>query len=314
MSSVSAIFSQFLQPKLLPGSPNRRSRSSRIPVSISVLKSSRPVSEIDECDVLRDFLKDRAANGDFIARISDRIWLRDLPNADYAESETGPTDDVRLLEEEVLGEENEGGFLKLRSTRAWLSGEASAPLNMKRTVKELPNDNERRLRLNCLRYEALKRDLLFLTVSIGTACSGYCLLALSPQAALSYTTGVFFSCIYFQLLCQHVDKLTKETVPEIFTKRKPKKIGVSTQDLKDIFERSVKGSGIALSSPRLVLPAAIFGVWELCQHFAHDLFDFQLVPAMVGLFAYKAAALVQVYRDNEDLHFVFPDNEEASGD
>lgn len=196
MSSVSAIFSQFLQPKLLPGSPNRRSRSSRIPVSISVLKSSRPVSEIDECDVLRDFLKDRTANGDFIARISDRIWLRDLANVGYAESETGPTDGVRLLEE-VLGEENEGGFLKLRSTRAWLSGEASAPLNVKRTVKELPNDSERRLRLNFLRYEALKRDLLFLTVSIGTACSGYCLLALSPQAALSYTTGVFFRSVAY---------------------------------------------------------------------------------------------------------------------
>lgn len=35
----------------------------------------------------------------------------------------------------------------------------------------------------------------------------------------------------------------------------------------------------------------------------------QLVPAMVGLFAYKAAALVQVYRDNEDLQLIFPENE-----
>jgi hypothetical protein len=33
----------------------------------------------------------------------------------------------------------------------------------------------------------------------------------------------------------------------------------------------------------------------------------QLVPAMVGLFVYKAAALVQVYRDNEDLQLIFPD-------
>lgn len=40
----------------------------------------------------------------------------------------------------------------------------------------------------------------------------------------------------------------------------------------------------------------------------------QLVPAMFGMFAYKAAALVQVYRDNEDLQFVFPDNEEGSND
>lgn len=45
-----------------------------------------------------------------------------------------------------------------------------------------------------------------------------------------------------------------------------------------------------------------------------SLFYLQLVPAMVGLFAYKAAALVQVYRDNEDLQFIFPDNAEGSSD
>lgn len=35
---------------------------------------------------------------------------------------------------------------------------------------------------------------------------------------------------------------------------------------------------------------------------------------MVGMFAYKAAALVQVYRDNEDLRLIFPDNGEESSD
>ncbi|XP_022855660.1 uncharacterized protein LOC111376884 isoform X2 [Olea europaea var. sylvestris] len=92
------------------------------------------------------------------------------------------------------------------------------------------------------------------------------------------------------------------------------RIGIRSQDLQDLFERTVKGSGIALSSPRLVILAAIYGLWELSQHFGHDIFDFQLVPAMVGLFAYKAAALVQVYRDNEDLQFIFPDNAEGSSD
>lgn len=33
---------------------------------------------------------------------------------------------------------------------------------------------------------------------------------------------------------------------------------------------------------------------------------------MFGFFAYKAAALVQVYRDNEDLVMVFPDKEDES--
>lgn len=40
----------------------------------------------------------------------------------------------------------------------------------------------------------------------------------------------------------------------------------------------------------------------------------QIVPAMLGMFVYKAAALVQVYRDNEDLQFVFPENKEGSSD
>lgn len=31
---------------------------------------------------------------------------------------------------------------------------------------------------------------------------------------------------------------------------------------------------------------------------------------MVGIFAYKAAALVQVYRDNEDLQLIFPEDNE----
>jgi hypothetical protein len=38
------------------------------------------------------------------------------------------------------------------------------------------------------------------------------------------------------------------------------------------------------------------------------------VPAMSGLFVYEAAALVQAYRDNDDLTLVFPDSGEVSSD
>jgi hypothetical protein len=31
----------------------------------------------------------------------------------------------------------------------------------------------------------------------------------------------------------------------------------------------------------------------------------------MGFFAYKAAALVQAYRDNEELRMIFPENEES---
>ncbi|XP_009595191.1 uncharacterized protein LOC107811550 isoform X2 [Nicotiana tabacum] len=273
--------SQFLSPLT---SPPRRCRSHpRFTTTLSVLKTSRPVTEVAVDDVFQDFLRERELNGDIISRISDRIWLRNVVNFDSLEAGNGATEATQS--QEVSGEDNEGGFLKLKSTKEWLSGDATAPVNKKRTLKEIQDDRERRKRLNFLRYEA---------------------------AALSYATGVVFSYVYLQLLCQHADNLSQETVPEIFKKKKLKKIGIRSQDLQDFFERSVKGSSIALSSPRLVFPAAIYGLWELCQHFAHDLFDFQLVPAMVGLFAYKAAALVQVYRDNEDLQFLFPENEEGS--
>lgn len=288
--------------------PSSSSSSSRTATLISsVLKTPTQAAKLGDDEVLHIFLKERELNGDFISKVSDTIWLRGVRKD--VDAETSVLADATQLLEEPLGDENEGGFLKLTKTNEWLSGGDIAPVNRKPTTKELRDDRERRKRLNLLKYEALKRELFLLTVSIGTACSGYCLVTLSVQAAVSYATGVLFSCLYLQLLYQHADNLSKEKVPQIFMRKKTKKIGIRSQDLEDLFERLVKGSSMALSSSRLVIPAAIYGLWELSQHFANDFFDFQLVPAMVGIFAYKAAALVQVYRDNEDLQLIFPDNE-----
>ncbi|KAL3530362.1 hypothetical protein ACH5RR_009684 [Cinchona calisaya] len=291
-----------------------------VPPILSVLRtSSAPaVSEFAGDDVLEAFIKEREVSADFIAKVSDKIWLREAINSLNTTTknvaDVSSNDSIQLLEQGLVEENEGGGFLKLKRTNEWILGDSlSAPANKKMSIKELRNDSERRRKLNLLRYEALKKELLLLTVGIGTACGGYCLVVLSVEAALSYAIGVIFSCLYLQLLCQHVDKLSKEKVPEVFRQKKSKKIGIRSQDLQDLFERSMKGTGLALSSPRLVIPAAIYGLWELSQHFAHDLLDFQLVPAMLGIFAYKAAALVQVYRDNEDLQLIFPDNEEISG-
>lgn len=73
----------------------------------------------------------------------------------------------------------------------------------------------------------------------------------------------------------------------------PLRIGIRSEDLQDFFEKSVKGSSIALSSPRLVIPAAIYGLWELSQHFAHDLFDFQVM-----LCTFTAFELTLIYTFN----------------
>lgn len=302
--------------KVSSGRRRTQSPSPRFPTTVaSALRSPSPVSEIAEDNILQTFLKERELNGDIISKVSDVLWLRNAARLDDSEADdTQQPQELSISEQNILEDENEGGFLKLTRTLEWISGDNAAPINKKMTAMELQNDRERTKMLNLLRYEALKREMMLLTVGIGTACSGYCLVVLSVQAALSYAAGVLFSCLYIQLLSKHVDNLSEETVPQIFRQKKSKKIGIRSQDLRDTFERLVQGSGIALSSPRLVIPAAIYGCWGLSHNFASDLFDFQLVPAMVGMFAYKAAALVQVYRDNEDLRLIFPDSGEESSD
>ncbi|CAH2072177.1 unnamed protein product [Thlaspi arvense] len=279
--------------------------------------ASRSVSELVEEDVLQMFLKDREENGDFISKVSDRLWLREILESIDLNSNGASSSAVELNNQESLMEsadddddDDESGFLKLKPTQEWIVGESdSAPMNRKALAKALRDDSERRKKLNFLKYEALKRELMYLSIVIGTGCSGYCLLALSPQAAISYAVGVVFSCLYLQLLYGYADGVSREAVPNIFLKKKSKKIGIRSEDLQDFVERTIRGSGMALSSPRLVIPAAIYAFWLLShKYFQNDSFDFQIVPAMVGLFVYKAAALVQVYRDNQDLQFIFPDD------
>ncbi|XWS52819.1 hypothetical protein CRYUN_Cryun11dG0104900 [Craigia yunnanensis] len=288
--------------------PQRPNLSRRNPTVFFLKTSSPSVSESVEEDVLQMFFKDREVNGDFISKASDMLWQREVLKV--VDTDAGEPADATQQAEQVMGSDDDSGFLKLSRTQEWLLGDNTAPKNKKAIAKVLRNDSERRKILNLLKYEALKRELMLLLVGIGTACSGYCLIVLSVQAAVSYAVGVLFSCLYLQLLYQHVDNLSKEMVPQIFKRKKSKKIGIRSEDLQDFIERSIKGSGIALSSPRLVIPAAVYGLWILSHKFlANDFFDFQLLPAMIGTFAYKAAALVQVYRDNEDLQFVFPENE-----
>ncbi|KAG2333534.1 hypothetical protein Bca52824_004714 [Brassica carinata] len=261
--------------------------------------ASRSVSELVGEDVLQMFLKDREENGDFISKVSDRLWLRDvLESIDLNSNGASSAIGLEYTQQERLvdgadDDEDENGFLKLKPTQEWIAGESeSAPMNRKSLAKALRDDSERRKKLNFLKYEALKRELMYLSI-----------------AAVSYGVGVLFSCLYLQLLYGYADGVTREDVPNIFLKKKTKKIGIRSEDLEDFVKRTIRGSGMALSSPRLVIPAAIYALWILShKYFQNDLFDFQIVPAMVGLFVYKAAALVQVYRDNQDLQLIFPDD------
>ncbi|XP_050936474.1 uncharacterized protein LOC103501748 isoform X4 [Cucumis melo] len=240
-------------------------------------KPIRAVSDIAEEDVLQAFFEERKLKSDFISKTSDMLWQRAV-----LKFEDVTDDRFMYTSQEGLVDDNDddGGFLKLSVTQEWISGGNSAPINKKAVNKILSDDRERKKKLNFLKYEALKRELMLLSVGIGTACSGYCLIVFSFQAAISYAVGVL------------------------------SRIGIRSEDIKNVFEKSVKGSGIALSSPRLMIPAAIYALWILSHKFlANDFFDFQITPAMLGMFVYKAAALVQVYRDNDNLRLVFPEND-----
>ncbi|XP_020964364.1 uncharacterized protein LOC107614143 isoform X2 [Arachis ipaensis] len=265
--------------------------STSISPSVSVLRAAPPsvtVSDVEE-DVLQIFLEEREVNGDFISRLSDMLWQRKFRSTSLESYDIGNTSQQpgQITESNI----DDDGFLKLSRTQEWVLGENSAPINKKLNAK-------------------LKREILLISIGIGLACSGYCFITLSAQAAVSYGIGVLFSCLYLRLLYQHADNLSTESVAQIFRKKKPKKIGIRSEDLQDSLERLIKGCSMSLSSPRLVIPAAIYGIWVLShQYFTNDFFDFQLVPAMFGMFVYKAAVLVQVYRDNEDLQLVFPEND-----
>ncbi|XP_010251671.1 PREDICTED: uncharacterized protein LOC104593495 [Nelumbo nucifera] len=289
-----------------------RTRSSRTSGTLAFRSSLRDNEIAREEDVLQIFLKERQLSGDFISKASDILLRSDILN--FVDSDSSVLEENPQQLDKVMENKNDGGFLKLTKTQEWVSGDTSAPINKKAMAKDLRNDSERRKKLNLLRYEALKRELVVLTSGIGIACSGYCLVVFSVQAAVSYAAGVLLSCLYLQLLYHHTDNMSKENIPQIFMQKKSKKIGIRSEDLKNLLERSIKGSAIALSSPRLMIPVAIYGFWTLSQHLTNDFFDFQLVPAMFGMFAYKAAALVQVYRDNEDLRFIFPESEDGSSD
>ncbi|KAK6936253.1 hypothetical protein RJ641_033283 [Dillenia turbinata] len=219
-------------------------------------KQERHVGELLDEDILLAFLKEREVNGDFISRASDILWkktVRKISNTD-----AGSVVDISQEPEEAVQDDSEG-----------------------------------RRRLNLLNYEALKRGLLLLSVGIGTACNGYCLLALSVQAALLVPSVLVQTC------GQQIQGNDSSNFP---AKEGRERIGVRSKDPRDSFYRFVKGCGMALSSPRLVIPAAIYEIWALShQHETSDFFDFQLVQAMLGMFVFLVAALVQVYRDNEDL-------------
>ncbi|KAL6209313.1 hypothetical protein ACLB2K_020255 [Fragaria x ananassa] len=189
-----------------------RSLSSRNP-SVSALRTTP--SPVVEEDLLQTFFKDRQLNGDFVSRLSDVFWRTEFTNfvdGDHVGQSVDITTQQQAAQEQVV--DDAGGFLKLSATNEWVLDDRSAPINKKAPAKAMQNDSERRKKLNLLQYEAIQRELMLLSIGIGTACTGYCLITLSFQGAISYATGVLFSCLYLKLLYQHVDNISREATSD----------------------------------------------------------------------------------------------------
>ncbi|PWZ19590.1 hypothetical protein Zm00014a_043153 [Zea mays] len=53
------------------------------------------------------------------------------------------------------------------------------------------------------------------------------------------------------------------------------------------------------------------GIGAACSLYCLLVFSLEVLPRMMGFLAYKVAALVQVYRDNEDLRLILHEEEDA---
>eukprot|EP00244_Chara_vulgaris_P003486 TRINITY_DN163_c0_g2_i1.p1 TRINITY_DN163_c0_g2~~TRINITY_DN163_c0_g2_i1.p1 ORF type:complete len:305 (-),score=37.40 TRINITY_DN163_c0_g2_i1:157-1071(-) len=161
-------------------------------------------------------------------------------------------------------------------------------------------------------YESLKADLFRLTRGTALACTVYALLTVSLKAAASYGLGALGSWLYLQLLASHVDKISREDVPEVFRRRRYKRIGVDSRTLSEAFERGVEAIGFSLGNVRLLVPVGLmllgcFSQSETAEKGLH----LQTVPLMLGFFAYKGAVLIQTLQDNKDLLLEWGDDEDS---
>ncbi|CAK9225005.1 unnamed protein product [Sphagnum troendelagicum] len=239
-----------------------------------------------------------------VAKKSTDAAVLEEEDDDYQE-ELPDIQKASALEREEEEEQQERSFLKLSQARNWSLGiDSAAPSNASLQAQERENERADRRRQSLLEYDALKRNFSLTTIVVAGAVDAYCFLTLSLETTVSYAVGALGSYLYLQLLFRHADSLSEDNVADVFMRRKLKKIGIRSGDVKDSLEKTFYGIGMALSSPRLSIPAGLYTLWAFSAHYSETssfTFHLQVVPLMLGFFAYKAAALIQAYRDNKDL-------------
>jgi hypothetical protein len=59
------------------------------------------------------------------------------------------------------------------------------------------------------------------------------------------------------------------------------RIGIRSEDLKNTVDKTLGGSIFVLSSPRLIIPAVIFGLSTFSSHFHNSIFNFEVKVQLI---------------------------------
>lgn len=123
-------------------------------------------------------------------------------------------------------------------------------------------------------YSQLKGNLQILTAIFGGAGIAVSYASYSSEVAFSYGVGLLGALAYIRMLGNSVDSLG---------------------------ESNSKGAiRAALGQPRLLVPVVLvmcFNRWNEILAPEYNLLHLQLIPILIGFFTYKAATVVEVFRD-----------------
>ncbi|KAL2620287.1 hypothetical protein R1flu_000492 [Riccia fluitans] len=124
------------------------------------------------------------------------------------------------------------------------------------------------------KYLKLKQDLQILTLAIGGLGAAGAYFAYSPEVAGSYGAGLIGALAYVRMLGNSVDSIGARDT------------GTAARG--------------ALGQPRLLVPVVLvmfYNRWNALLVPEYHLMSLQLIPMLVGFFTYKAATLVETFRE-----------------
>ncbi|CAI7756452.1 unnamed protein product [Closterium sp. NIES-53] len=206
-----------------------------------------------------------------------------------------------------LGDSNEGGeSIVARPFEAETEARAQAKLaasDPNRRYQEMMQRREESRQQTLREYGDLKRQLSQTAIGVGAAGTLYCFLGISIQTAISYGIGSAASCLYLLLLFNDTDTVAPEDLPPAFLidRNKPKRKGlVDSLATVDSPQKLVQGAQLALSSRRLLVPAALVLLWSFSLQFSGsdpNSLHIEFAPLFIGFLSYKIAVLLFTIED-----------------